>query len=105
MWLQASRPKTLWAALAPVLIGTAMAIADDAFHALSAIAALAVGFLMQIGTNFSNDLADFKKGADTSSRVGPQRVTQAGLVTPRQMSLATALVFGVALIVCGYLMT
>lgn len=99
VWLQASRPKTLWASVAPVLIGTSLAYADNSFRPAWAALALLFALLMQIGANFCNDLVDFKKGADTNERVGPLRVTQAGWVTPRGMAWATALVFGAGLAV------
>lgn len=103
VWLQAARPKTLWAAFAPVLIGTAMAFADGALHVPAALAALAGAFLIQIGTNFCNDYADFRKGADTAARTGPLRVTQAGLVTPEAMLRATVRVFALAALISLYL--
>ena len=81
----AIRPKTLSAAVAPVLIGTAMAYGDGAEDFVAAFAALLGALAIQIGTNFANDYFDFKKGADTKSRVGPTRVTAAGLVSPRAM--------------------
>ena len=103
VWYLAARPKTLWAAVAPVMIGTAMAYGDGGFHALAAVAALLGALLIQIGTNFCNDYADFKKGADTEARIGPMRVTQAGLVTPEAMFRATVLVFALATCVGIYL--
>ena len=96
IWLHAARPKTLWAAFAPVLIGTAMAYSDGAFHAGAALAALSGALLIQVGTNFCNDYADFKKGADTAERQGPLRVTQAGLIAPRTMLAATVAVYALA---------
>ena len=96
IWLCAARPRTLWAAVSPVLVGTALAIADGGFHRPSALLALVGAMLMQIGTNFSNDYADFKKGADTTLRTGPLRATQAGLVSPRAMKWASLVVFGLA---------
>lgn len=99
IWIDAARPKTLLAAFAPVLLGTAMAYADNAYHASSALLALLGAFLIQIGTNFWNDYADFKKGADNERRRGPQRATQAGLVSPGAMFLATVLVFSLAAVV------
>jgi 1,4-dihydroxy-2-naphthoate polyprenyltransferase len=103
VWVHAARPRTLWAAFAPVLMGTAMAWADGGFHAPAAAAALAFAFLIQIGTNFCNDYSDFLKGADTAERQGPRRVTQAGLVSPRAMRAATAVVFGLAFLAGVYL--
>jgi 1,4-dihydroxy-2-naphthoate octaprenyltransferase len=103
IWLLAARPKTLGAAIAPVLMGTAMAWAAGGFHALAAWCALLGAVLIQIGTNFSNDYSDFLKGADNDDRKGPLRVTQAGLVTPEAMKRATVLVFALAVVVGGYL--
>lgn len=103
IWILAARPKTLWAAIAPVLIGTAMAFESKGGHWPSAVAALVGAVLIQIGTNFANDYSDFKKGADEHQRLGPTRVTQAGLVKPRAMRTATAVVFLMALLVGIYL--
>jgi len=99
VWLLASRPKTLPAAVAPVVIGTAMAVRDGAFHAMFALAALVGAVLIQIGTNLANDYADFRSGVDSGERLGPMRVTQAGLVTPTAIKRATALVFCLALLI------
>ena len=93
IWIMAVRPKTLPAAAAPVLIGSAMAAADGGFHALSAACALLGALFIQAGTNFANDYFDHAKGTDTPDRLGPTRVTQAGLVTPGAMRAATALAF------------
>ena len=102
-WLQAARPKTLWAAFAPVLMGTALAWDEGVFHAPSAWAAMVFAVLIQVGTNLCNDYADFKKGADTPDRQGPVRITQAGLVQPAAVLRATVLVFAVAALVGLYL--
>lgn len=102
-WLQAARPKTLWAAVSPVLVGGAMAWADGRFHLLAWGLALVGAVLIQIGTNFYNDYADFLKGAD-AARTGPLRVTQAGLVSPPTMRRATVLVFALAVVAGLYLM-
>lgn len=102
--LKATRPKTLWAAAAPVLIGWALAAGDGEFHALAAILALLGAILIQIATNYHNDYADFLKGTDGEDRVGPQRVTAAGLATPEQMKRATVAVFGLAVLAGTYLM-
>jgi 1,4-dihydroxy-2-naphthoate octaprenyltransferase len=103
IWWLAVRPKTLWAAISPVLIGGAMALAADQSHLLSWLAAALGALLIQIGTNLANDLFDYEKQTDTEERLGPLRVTQAGLVTPAQMRAATAIVFGLALLVGIYL--
>lgn len=102
-WILAARPKTLWAAFAPVLIGLAMAYADHCFDPGLAVLTLLCALSIQIGTNFCNDYADFKKGADTAERQGPLRVTQAGLVSPRAMLRATCFVFVLAAALFVYL--
>ena len=102
-WLLASRPKTLFAAVSPVIIGTVMAVGAGKAHWPSALAALLGAIFIQIGTNFANDYADFTKGADTHERLGPIRATQAGLVTPGTMRNATVFVFGLAVLVGIYL--
>ena len=84
----AIRPKTLFASFAPVFLGTAMAFGDGVHDLPTAGFCLAGALLIQIGTNLANDYFDFKKGADTQARVGPVRVTQAGLVTPLAMKVA-----------------
>jgi 1,4-dihydroxy-2-naphthoate octaprenyltransferase len=96
IWLTASRPKTLWAAFSPVIIGTAMAYGEGKVHWLSAVLAAVGAILIQIGTNFSNDYYDYFRGADKKERLGPLRVTQAGLVKPETMKRATILVFSLA---------
>lgn len=95
-WIMASRPKTLPAAIAPVLIGLALAYADGAFSPTIAGATLMAALCLQIGTNYANDYFDFLHGADTEDRQGPTRITQAGLVTLSQMRWGTAIVFLVA---------
>ncbi|MCA9213646.1 MAG: 1,4-dihydroxy-2-naphthoate polyprenyltransferase [Planctomycetales bacterium] len=102
-WLLAARPKTLMAGLCPVLMGTALAVRDDAFHALAAFMALVGGLAIQIGTNFCNDYCDYFQGADTDQRKGPTRAVQAGLVSPNAMLGATACAFAVAAAASGYL--
>lgn len=103
VWLQAARPKTLGAAVAPVVVGTGMAVEAGAWHPLSALLALLGAVLIQIGVNFHNDYSDYLQGTDTEDRVGPLRVTQAGLVDPDTMRRATILVFAVAVGVGLYL--
>ncbi len=103
IWLQAARPRTLPAAISPVLLGTAFAIADEAFHALACLCALTSAVLIQIGTNLANDYQDFARGADTDARKGPMRVTQAGLVSVEAIRRAAVVAFGLAFCVGIYL--
>ncbi len=103
IWLMAARPKTLAAGLTPVLIGTAMAHAVGSLHAGAALCAALGALLIQIGTNFANDYFDFVKGTDTEERIGPKRATQAGLVSPRTMLIATVLIFALAFLPGAYL--
>jgi len=100
IWLMAARPRTLPAAVAPVLVGTSLAIHYGTFHPLAFIAALLGATAIQIGTNLSNDYSDARRGADTDERIGPVRVTAGGLVPPRQVLIATYLTFGAA-VLCG----
>lgn len=98
-WVEAARPKTLPAAVIPVLVGTALAGAHRAADFGKAAVCLAFALLVQIGTNFANDYFDFLKGADTPARVGPRRAVAAGLIAPRTMLGATWLVLGGAFLV------
>ena len=103
LWLMAARPKTLPAAAAPVLVGTAYAATLGTFHPLTFIATLLGALLIQIGTNLSNDYSDARRGADTEDRLGPVRVTAGGLVPPKQVLIATYVAFGLAVLVGVYL--
>lgn len=102
-WILAARLRTLGAALAPVLIGTAMAFGDGARAWGAALAAALGAICIQIGTNFANDYFDFIKGTDTAERVGPTRATQAGLVSPQQMFVAFVSVFAFSVLPGLYL--
>ena len=103
IWIQSARPKTLPAAVGPVLIGSAMACSDGPLNIGVLAATLLAALLIQIGTNFANDYYDFVKGADTTDRVGPVRATQAGLVKPAQMRSAFVITFGLAVLLGAYL--
>lgn len=103
IWIRAARPKTLWAAVAPVLLGTAFAFGEGAFHALSACCAFLVAVSVQVGTNYANDYQDFAQGADTAERKGPLRITQAGLASPRAVRAAAAIAFLIAFLAGLYL--
>jgi 1,4-dihydroxy-2-naphthoate octaprenyltransferase len=102
IWLMAARPRTLPAAIAPVFVGTAAAVewAGDLPRVGAFAAALLGSIFIQIGTNLANDYSDAKRGADAADRLGPVRVTSAGLVTPRRVLAATWIAFGVA-VACG----
>jgi 1,4-dihydroxy-2-naphthoate polyprenyltransferase len=103
LWLVAARPRTLPAAVAPVLVGTALAGSQDVFHPLRFVAALIGSVFIQIGTNLSNDYSDARRGADTEDRLGPVRVTAGGLMPPRQVLTGTYVAFGIAVAAGAYL--
>lgn len=105
VWLMAARPATLSASIAPVLVGTAAGFHDGSFSLLPFLGALLAAIFIQIGANLANDLFDFEKGADTSQRLGPPRVTQSGLASPQQVRFAMILSFGGAVAVGLYLLT
>lgn len=98
-WILAIRPKTLSAALCPVLVGSSLAVQDDNFKFIPALLCLLFALLIQIGTNFANDYYDFIKGADTEERLGPKRVTASGLIPLDRMRTMTAVVFLLAFMV------
>ncbi len=102
-WVMATRPKTLAAAAIPVLVGTAVAVSAGAFAAGAAFAAFLGAGLLQIGANLANDYFDAESGADNEDRLGPTRVVQAGLLSPKAVKTATALTFGAATVVGVYL--
>ena len=102
-WLLATRPKTLPAAVAPVIVGCAMAYADQDFSLGPAMACLVVALLLQIGVNLANDYFDFIKGIDTADRLGPVRVTQSGLIPPGRVKAAMITVFALSLLPGFYL--
>jgi 1,4-dihydroxy-2-naphthoate polyprenyltransferase len=100
----AARPRTLPAAIAPVLVGTATAVqAADELRVGPFVAALVGSIFIQIGTNLANDYSDAKRGADSVDRLGPVRVTASGLVAPRRVLVATWVAFGVAVAAGAYL--
>ena|SRR3972149_3835925 len=103
VWVHAARPRTLWAGVTPVIVGASLAWRDGVFHGGAVLAALLGAVAIQIGTNFANDYYDWKHGADTHARLGPLRVTHAGLVTPAQMRWAMWGVFGFAILDGGFL--
>jgi 1,4-dihydroxy-2-naphthoate octaprenyltransferase len=100
IWIMAARVRTLPAAVAPVLVGTALSATERDLRVGGFIAALIGAIFIQVGTNLSNDYSDARRGADADDRLGPVRVTAGGLVPPRQVLVATYVSFGVA-VLCG----
>jgi 1,4-dihydroxy-2-naphthoate polyprenyltransferase len=103
IWLMAARIRTLPAAVAPVLVGTALAGYAHVFHPLRFLAALVGAVFIQVGTNLSNDYSDARRGADTEDRLGPVRVTAGGLLPPKRVLVATYVSFGIAVLAGVYL--
>ena len=102
-WILASRPRTLPAALVPVMVGSSLAYYKGTFYPLYSLIALICAVLIQIGTNFSNDLYDHLKGSDTRERKGPQRVLATGLISVKEMEIGIIIVFGLAFLLGLYL--
>jgi 1,4-dihydroxy-2-naphthoate octaprenyltransferase len=102
-WILAIRPPTLTAAVAPVVVGSAVAVRDDVFAFGPALAALLGALAIQTGANLANDLSDFRRGADTEHRLGPPRVTQQGLLTEAQVARGVAIAFAFATLLGVYL--
>lgn len=106
LWLLAARPRTLPLAVVPVLVGSALGWAEGGrgeFLAVPFVLALAISALIQIGTNLLNDVDDFERGADRSTRVGPQRVTAQGWATPLQVKRVALVCFLVVTVAGIYL--
>ena len=103
-WILATRPRTLPAAIAPVVLASAMAYADENFVWLPALAAFTVALLLQIGVNLANDYFDYQKGIDTADRLGPLRVTQSGLIPATEVKVGMMMVFMLSLIPGFYLL-
>jgi len=102
-WVVGIRPKTLPAALAPVLVGTAIAIRAGGFHWGAALAAMVSALLLQIASNLANDVFDFEQGKDTAGRLGPVRAVQSGLLSPQQVRTGLIIVLLFCLTVGSYL--
>jgi 1,4-dihydroxy-2-naphthoate octaprenyltransferase len=98
-WIDASRPKTLAAAVIPVMVGTSIAYKDGLFDLFPAFLALICAILIQIGTNFANDYYDFVKGADNDQRIGFIRATSSGLIPARTMFMATIITMSAAFLI------
>jgi 1,4-dihydroxy-2-naphthoate octaprenyltransferase len=107
IWLESTRPKTLPAALCPVMVGSALAYHDGFFHWIPSLICLCFALLIQIGTNFANDYLDGVKGTDTDARIGPRRAVASGCIQPLVMKraalsvLALAFILGLSLIFYG----
>ena len=102
-WLLAARPKTLPAAISPVILGCALAYHDGFFYFFICAMTLLAAVLIQIGANFANDVYDFQKGSDREDRLGPTRATQSGLISPGKMKQAMWKMFALAICVGFYL--
>ncbi len=102
-WVLAARPKTLPAAASPVLVGSALAFEVGGFALGPALAALFGALFLQVGSNLANDVYDFERGVDTASRLGPVRVTQAGLLTVEDVKHGMWLAFYLAAVIGAYL--
>lgn len=104
-WLLASRPPTLTAAVAPVIVGTAVALRADAFAAGPALAALFGAIALQVGANFANDVSDFRRGADHAGRLGPPRAAAMGMLSERAIVRGMLVAFAIAALLGLYLAT
>ena len=102
-WLLAVRVKTLPAAISPVILGTALSYHDGIFYHFIFFMTLLAAVLIQVGANFANDVYDFEKGSDRADRLGPQRATQSGLISPADMKKAMWKIFALAIGVGFYL--
>ena len=98
-WILAARPKTLPAAVIPVMVGASVAWRDGFFHAPGLAICLTFALLVQVGTNFANDAFDFLRGADREDRLGPRRAVASGFVSPRAMMVGTFAVFLAAFLI------
>lgn len=99
-WMEAARPKTLFASLSPVLAGSAIAWRDDCFQLLPALLCVAVALSAQIASNYANDYFDYRKGADRDDRLGPARAVASGWILPKAMLNATFIALCISCI-CG----
>ncbi|MCB0744357.1 MAG: 1,4-dihydroxy-2-naphthoate polyprenyltransferase, partial [Ignavibacteriae bacterium] len=102
-WILASRPKTLLAAVVPVVTGTSIVSYETKVNFIASAVALLCSVLIQVGTNFVNDLYDYLSGADSDTRKGPTRALASGMLTVKEMKFAIFLVFAVTFILGLYL--
>jgi 1,4-dihydroxy-2-naphthoate polyprenyltransferase len=96
VWVRGARPRTLVAAVCPVLVGTAAAAAEGPLRPWRAAAALIVALALQVGVNYANDYSDGVRGVDTPARLGPTRLVASGLAAPAEVRRAAAVAFAVA---------
>jgi 1,4-dihydroxy-2-naphthoate polyprenyltransferase len=96
VWVRGARPRTLVAAVCPVLVGTAAAAAEGPLHPWRAAAALIVALALQVGVNYANDYSDGVRGVDTPARLGPTRLVASGLAAPAEVRRAAVVAFAVA---------
>lgn len=104
-WILASRPRTLAAAVVPVIVGSSVAIRDGLFQPLAAFVALLCSILIQVGTNYVNDLFDFLHGTDKEDRTGPQRAVASGIISVKEMKLGIYISFGFSFVFGLYLVS
>ena len=104
-WILAIRPRTLPAAIGPLLVGNMLAIANEKFSWLIAITSMLCAVLLQIAVNLANDYFDFKNGIDTEERLGPTRVTQSGMIAPEKVRNGMILSLILAVLVGFYLIS
>lgn len=102
-WILASRPKTLLAAVVPIIVGSSLAINDGKFRPVAALIALLCSILIQVGTNFVNDLYDFLAGTDRKERTGPQRAAASGILSVTEMKMGITITFGICFVLGLYL--
>lgn len=99
-WIAAARPRTLPAAVVPVLVGAASAVADDSFDWRAGVLSFLGALAIQVAANFANDVSDAARAADPVDRLGPPRMVAAGVISPGRMWRATWIAIGVAAL-CG----
>ena len=104
-WVLASRPRTLAAAIVPVIVGSSIAISDGLFQPLAAFIALLCSILIQVGTNYVNDLFDFLHGTDKEDRTGPQRAVASGIISVTEMKIGIYISFGLSFVLGMYLVS
>jgi 1,4-dihydroxy-2-naphthoate octaprenyltransferase len=104
-WILASRPRTLLAAVVPVIVGSALAISQNKFTLILSLIAMFCSILIQVGTNFTNDLYDYLKGSDKEDRVGPQRVLVSGFISPTEMRIGIIIAFSFSFLFGLYLVS